>query len=59
MLMQLASWFGLAGLEVEQDAVANVHGLLHGTDDEAPELVVGSHYDTVPRAGRYDVGYNM
>ena len=51
-MRQLAAWFALAGLQVSQDAVANVHGQLPGSDPEAPELVLGSHYDTVPRAGR-------
>lgn len=36
-----------------QDSVANVHGRLRGSNESLPELVIGSHYDTVLDAGRY------
>lgn len=36
------------------DAVANVHGRIHGQNPESPVLLIGSHYDTVKDAGKYD-----
>ena len=40
--------------EVEIDAVGNVVGIYHGTDQQAKRLMTGSHYDTVRNAGKYD-----
>jgi N-carbamoyl-L-amino-acid hydrolase len=40
--------------EVHTDAVGNVVGLYRGTDDAAPRLLTGSHYDTVRNGGKYD-----
>jgi N-carbamoyl-L-amino-acid hydrolase len=45
---------GSAGLQVEIDAVGNIHGVLPGTNPELAEVVVGSHLDTVPQGGHYD-----
>jgi N-carbamoyl-L-amino-acid hydrolase len=43
---------------VEIDAVGNVVGIYHGSDDKdgqhAPRLLTGSHYDTVRNGGKYD-----
>ena len=36
------------------DAVANVHGRIDGQIPDNPVLLIGSHYDTVKDAGRYD-----
>lgn len=36
------------------DAVANVHGRIKGQNATAPALVIGSHYDTVKDAGKFD-----
>ena len=36
------------------DAVANVHGRVGGHNTERPVLLIGSHYDTVKDAGKYD-----
>ena len=36
------------------DDVANVHGRIRGQNATAPALVIGSHYDTVKDAGRFD-----
>ena len=47
----IAGWMEAAGLEVAIDAVGNVRGR-NGVAG-AP-LVIGSHYDTVRDAGRYD-----
>jgi N-carbamoyl-L-amino-acid hydrolase len=40
--------------EVTIDAVGNVVGLYRGTDEAAPRLLTGSHYDTVRNGGKYD-----
>jgi allantoate deiminase len=44
------SWMEEAGLRVWVDAVGNIRG----ASDEGPRLMIGSHLDTVPHAGRYD-----
>jgi N-carbamoyl-L-amino-acid hydrolase len=43
-----------AGLEVGIDAVGNLVGRLVGEKPELPELVIGSHTDTVAGGGRFD-----
>jgi beta-ureidopropionase / N-carbamoyl-L-amino-acid hydrolase len=43
-----------AGLEVQTDAVGNLLGRLAGERPELPELVIGSHTDTVAGGGRFD-----
>ena len=40
--------------EVAIDAVGNVVGVYRGSDESAPRLLTGSHYDTVRNAGKYD-----
>lgn len=52
---QLVHWMRDCGFdEVEVDAVGNVVGVYHGTVEDAPRLLTGSHYDTVRNGGRYD-----
>jgi len=48
----VARWMTEAGLTVRRDAIGNVVGRLGNAD--VPPLVLGSHLDTVPDAGRYD-----
>ena len=43
-----------AGLEIRVDAAGNLSGLLQGGSPELAPIVLGSHIDTVPRAGAYD-----
>jgi len=43
-------WMEEAGLRVWVDAVGNIRGV----SDDGPRLMIGSHHDTVPHAGRYD-----
>lgn len=43
-----------AGMHTWTDAVANVHGRIRGNNPESPVLLIGSHYDTVKDAGKYD-----
>jgi len=54
-----AGWMREIGMTTWQDAAGNQIGRLDaaggtGVDREAPALVLGSHLDTVPDAGRYD-----
>ena len=49
-----AAWMREAGLRSWRDAAANVCGRRQTDDDERPALLLGSHLDTVPGAGRYD-----
>jgi allantoate deiminase len=50
---QVASWLRQAGLEVRQDAVGNLWGVLRGSEP-GPSIVTGSHLDTVVDGGRLD-----
>lgn len=43
-----------AGLEVREDTVGNVIGVLPGRDRTKPAIVNGSHYDSVYNGGNYD-----
>lgn len=49
-----ARWMAKAGLRVWQDAAGNQCGRLEGARPGLPALIIGSHLDTVPDAGRYD-----
>jgi allantoate deiminase len=50
----LSSWMLAAGMRVRVDAAGNLRGVFPGTSPEAPCLYIGSHLDTVPRAGAFD-----
>ena len=43
-----------AGLEVREDCVGNVFGVLRGEDRSLPCIMMGSHYDSVYNGGDYD-----
>ena len=49
-----ASWMHEAGLVAWEDAAGNQCGRRAGATDELPAVLLGSHLDTVPGAGRYD-----
>ena len=49
-----AGWMREAGLVPWQDAAGNQCGRRAGAGDELPAVLLGSHLDTVPGAGRYD-----
>lgn len=51
---ELAQWMRGAGMAVEIDGVANVVGRYAGSAPSPKTLLVGSHYDTVVDAGKYD-----
>ncbi|TKH12604.1 Zn-dependent hydrolase [Peribacillus simplex] len=42
------------GLTVQEDGFGNVFGKLEGTLKDAPSVLVGSHFDSVPNGGAYD-----
>ena len=50
----LKSAMKAAGLEVWEDNVGNVFGLLPGKDQSLPAILSGSHYDSVYNGGNYD-----
>ncbi|KAH7365903.1 hypothetical protein KP509_18G052300 [Ceratopteris richardii] len=43
-----------AGMSTWIDNIGNVHGRTNGNNPSAPALLIGSHYDTVIDAGKYD-----
>lgn len=49
-----AHWMHEAGLVTWEDAAGNQCGRRAGSEDELPSVLLGSHLDTVPGAGRYD-----
>ncbi|WP_017446480.1 allantoate amidohydrolase [Gayadomonas joobiniege] len=49
-----AEWMSQAGLQTWQDEVGNQWGRLPSAQPGAKRLLLGSHLDTVPDAGRYD-----
>ena len=42
------------GLIVSEDGFGNIFGKLEGTQPDAPSIIVGSHFDSVPNGGAYD-----
>jgi allantoate deiminase len=50
----VATWMAEAGLSTWQDPAGNQCGRLEGREPGLPALLLGSHIDTVPDAGRYD-----
>jgi allantoate deiminase len=50
----VSDWMQSAGMTVRRDAIGNVVGRKEAADPDAPTLMLGSHLDTVPDAGRYD-----
>jgi N-carbamoyl-L-amino-acid hydrolase len=51
---QLRDWMHAAGLVAQIDAVGNAVGRYPSAARGAKTLIVGSHYDTVVNAGRFD-----
>lgn len=56
---QLIVWMNDAGMKADFDAAGNVVGRYEGSDSDQPALLMGSHYDTVRNAGRYDGMYGI
>ena len=53
-IQQLLRWGEEAGLESRVDTVGNVFLRLNGTEKDAPAVLSGSHFDTVPQGGYFD-----
>lgn len=47
-------WMAEAGLRTWRDQAGNLCGRVEGREPGLPALLLGSHLDTVPDAGRYD-----
>jgi allantoate deiminase len=43
-----------SGLTVTEDGFGNIFGKLEGTLEDAPSVMIGSHFDSVPNGGAYD-----
>lgn len=50
----ILSWMGEAGMTARLDAIGNVCGRYEGERPGLPCLMLGSHYDTVRDAGKWD-----
>ncbi|TPQ40828.1 allantoate amidohydrolase [Bradyrhizobium guangdongense] len=50
----LAGWMREAGMSARVDAIGNVVGRYEGEESRRPALLLGSHYDTVRDAGKWD-----
>ncbi|MCP3417076.1 allantoate amidohydrolase [Bradyrhizobium brasilense] len=50
----ILSWMREAGMSAHLDAIGNVCGRYEGEQPGLPALMLGSHYDTVRDAGRWD-----
>ncbi len=51
---KIEAWMKEAGLETYVDNIGNVRGRLNSEQEDAKTFVIGSHYDTVINAGKYD-----
>jgi allantoate deiminase len=51
---EVARWMEPLGAKVRIDAAGNFRGLYPAVEPNAPRLLIGSHLDTVPKAGAYD-----
>ena len=47
-------WMQTAGMRVWQDQAGNLCGRYESSNPEAKILLIGSHLDTIPNAGKYD-----
>jgi allantoate deiminase len=51
---QVGGWMEQAGMSVFTDHAGNLRGFYPPARSSAPRLFIGSHLDTVPRAGAFD-----
>ncbi len=56
VLNLVAGWMTAAGMTTRSDAAGNLIGHYHAEGDraDAPVVLIGSHLDTVPDAGKFD-----
>ncbi len=52
--LMVMDWMQAAGMSARLDAVGNVVGRYEGRDSGRPALMLGSHFDTVVNAGKFD-----
>jgi allantoate deiminase len=50
----VSQWMTSAGMNVRVDAIGNIIGRYEAPTHDAKVLLIGSHLDTVPNAGKYD-----
>ena len=50
----VGGWMEEAAMRVSVDAAGNIRGSYAARDPDGPRLYIGSHLDTVPRAGAFD-----
>lgn len=53
-VLQVKEWMEQAGMSAHMDAIGNIVGRYEGNSPDLPALILGSHLDTVPDAGKYD-----
>lgn len=53
-LLLVEQWMQAAGMSTWVDAVGNQWGRFAAVDPDAPVLIIGSHLDTIPNAGKFD-----
>lgn len=51
---QLQTWMQEAGLKTRRDNIGNIRGVLSSENPNAKTFVIGSHFDTVMNAGKFD-----
>lgn len=51
---KISKWMKKAGMQTSKDIVGNINGVLKSKNPEAKHFMIGSHYDTVFNAGKYD-----
>lgn len=51
---EIYTWLEPLGASITLDAAGNLRGFLPGSDPKRGRLLMGSHLDTVPNAGKYD-----
>jgi len=54
MHAHIRGWMEQAGMQVDIDHAGNIRGFYPAARSSAPRLFIGSHLDTVPRAGAFD-----
>jgi len=50
----VGGWMQESGMSVRQDPIGNLFGRFPGAAEDAKVLLLGSHLDTVPDAGKFD-----
>lgn len=56
---QLVQWMNEAGMQTRTDNAGNVIGRFEASIPDQPALLIGSHFDTVRNAGKYDGTYGL